>query len=105
MAKRMNSIPLHEVIDYCLQDDYGDEDSSVGGLSSDEEDDLDQQLLGNISSDDEKLSSRFTHFAPHNNAMFTFISQRTKTVFRSGIQPNITEMQRNNLCYIMNLLY
>ena len=48
MAKRLKAISLAEAVNYCLQSDANDLDSSVGGLSSDEEEKVDNLLLKTI---------------------------------------------------------
>ena len=51
MAKRFKPIYLAEAVNCCLQSDDGDLDSSVVGLSSDEEEKFDNLLLENYSTD------------------------------------------------------
>lgn len=46
MARKLRSIPLDKVLDYCLESENSDCDSCVEGLSSDEEDELDNLMLG-----------------------------------------------------------
>ena len=55
MAKGLKTISLAEAVNYCPQDDDSDLDSSVGGLSSDEEEKVDNLLLENYSADSNRL--------------------------------------------------
>ena len=55
MAKRLKAIFLAEVVNYCLQSDDRDLDSSDGGLSSDEEEKVDNSLLENYSTESNRL--------------------------------------------------
>ena len=55
MAKRLKAIFLAEVVNYCLQSDDRDLDSSAGGLSSDEEEKFDNSLLENYSTESNRL--------------------------------------------------
>ena len=55
MVKRLKAISLAEAVNYCLQNDDSDLDSSVGGLSSDEEGKVDNLLLKNYSTDSNRL--------------------------------------------------
>lgn len=45
-AGRSSKISLDDAVNYMLESDCSDIDSSQGGLSSDEEEKLDDQLLG-----------------------------------------------------------
>ena len=47
MAEKRNRFSLQAATDFCLNGDGSDYDSSVGGLSSGEEDMIDQELLNN----------------------------------------------------------
>ena len=55
MAKRLKAIFLAEVVNDCLQSDDRDLDSSAGGLSSDEEEKVDNSLLENYSTESNRL--------------------------------------------------
>ena len=55
MAKRLKAISLAEAVNYCLQSYDSDLDSSVGGLSRDEEEKVDNLLLENYSTDSKRL--------------------------------------------------
>ena len=45
MGKRLKVISLAELVNFCLQSDDSDLDSSVGGWSSDDEEKVDNLLL------------------------------------------------------------
>ena len=47
MARRPSTISSKEAIDFCLESDGSDLDSSIGGLSSDEEEEVDNMLADN----------------------------------------------------------
>ena len=51
MAKRLKTISLAEVVNHCLQSHDSDLDYSVGGLSCDEEEKVDNLLLEKYSTD------------------------------------------------------
>ena len=55
MAKRLKAMSLAEAVNSCLQSNDSDLDSSVGGLSSDEEEKVDNLLLENYSTDSNRL--------------------------------------------------
>lgn len=52
MAKEQKRISVKDVLDYVME---SDEDSSIGGLSSDEEDELDHMLMLESSCSDSRL--------------------------------------------------
>ena len=47
MVRQHSTISLKEAIDFCLENDGSDLDSPVGGLSSDEEQEIDTMLADN----------------------------------------------------------
>ena len=55
MAKRLKAMSLAEAENCCLQSNDSDLDSSVGGLSCDEEEKVDNLLLENYSTDSNRL--------------------------------------------------
>ena len=55
MAIRLKAISLAEAGNYCLQSNDSDAVSSVGGLSSDEEEKVGNLLLENYSTDSNRL--------------------------------------------------
>ena len=56
MVKRLKAIFLAEAVNYCLQSNDSDLDSSVGGLSNDQEEKVDNLLLENYSTDSNRLA-------------------------------------------------
>ena len=54
MANRWSGISLKDVVDFCLNSDSCSYDSSVGALSSDEEDCIDDLLLNKDVEDTER---------------------------------------------------
>ena len=70
MAKQVKPISLQDALDYCLQSDESDIDSSVEGLSSAEEDEINDLLTHQHSSCSERygINIFFTFF--NNNAVY-----------------------------------